>query len=367
VAEALTATASTTAAAWLSVALPHFPQALLPPQSRETCLALARHFPATCLMVLETHLGGRAGVDLSFRCETPLEARGAAELPELSPPARQLFQLFQLWAGADGALSPVHSLWTELDLSRHPGPVIPEPVLCARFETPPETGWLLDSLLPLLHGMALTPPQRQRTAACLGEICPPAHLLYAFSLAARGQGAVRLEIFGLDGEGMVRYLSRMDEEALASEAQGVEPLFSGADRTHLSFDIDPEGEILPRLGIEYAMARLPEREPRWRELFERLIDRGFCSTEEAEAALTWPGYDTFRTAPDLWPVETAGIRGFCVRALSHLKLVCRPGRRPGAKVYRIVQYLPGGLAANTQASSTLSNLPESFDDVERHR
>jgi hypothetical protein len=111
------------------------------------------------------------------------------------------------------------------------------------------------------------------------------------------------------------------------------PLFEGVERIHLSFDIGEE--ISPRIGIEGSFLRLPHRETRWAELFERLIERGLCSPEKRDAALAWPGYDSFRTARDRWPAG-AGSRNVCVRSLSHVKVVSRPEREPEAKVYLLV-------------------------------
>ena len=90
---------------------------------------------------------------------------------------------------------------------------------------------------------------------------------------------------------------------------------------------------------------MPEREPRWLEIFERLVKAGLCAPEKRDAALAWSGYDTFRTAPETWPVAAAGRRGFCVRSLSHIKVVCQPDRQPEAKVYLAFGWLERSRAA----------------------
>ncbi len=64
--------------------------------------------------------------------------------------------------------------------------------------------------------------------------------------------------------------------------------------------------------------------------------------EKREAALAWPGWDSFWTAPDRWPVEAVGAEGYCVRYLSHVKVVCRPDREPEAKVYLAVEWVRSG-------------------------
>ncbi len=134
-------------------------------------------------------------------------------------------------------------------------------------------------------------------------------------------------------------------------------LLEGAERLHLSFDVTAE-EILPRIGLEGSFPRQPPREPRWRSLLTRLVEEGLCSPDKRDALLRWPGYDSFWTAPERWPLAEAGPRGFCVRALSHLKLACHPDREPEAKAYLAFDPLNrsamGALssAARTSAAST---------------
>ena len=60
--------------------------------------------------------------------------------------------------------------------------------------------------------------------------------------------------------------------------------------------------MLPRVGMEGSFSRLPRREPRWRELLDRLVARGLCPPEKRDALLAWPGYDTFWSASGAWPV-----------------------------------------------------------------
>jgi hypothetical protein len=168
---------------------------------------------------------------------------------------------------------------------------------------------------------------------CLAAIPPPAHPLYLFGLHSRAGCPVRLEIFGLEREEAAAYLGEVAPEA-AERAREAAALLAGAERLHLSFDLG-EAEILPRVGVEGSFSRLPGREPRWAELFDRLVARGLCAPEKAAAALAWPGYDSLWTAPERWPAA-AGPGGFCVRALSHVKVVAQPDRPLEAKVYLLL-------------------------------
>lgn len=285
------------------------------------------------LTALEVRLASRAEpIDLSLRVETPAQALRLAGLL----PTPQVRSLLSRWAAGDAALSPVHSIWLELDLDREPEH-LPAPVVCAKLLPHLPDGWLTGTLFPALHGRPLPPEQRRLVELCHESIPAPAYLLYAFSLLSRGGDTLRLEIFGLDPAGIVDYLGRVAPQ-MVPWIESTVGLFEGVERIHLSQDLGTE--VLPRIGIEGSFSKPPGREPRWRGLFDRLVERGLCRLEERDAALAWPGSETFWTAPAAWPVHAGG--GFCFRKLSHVKVICQSDRKPEAKVYLLFGHLPPG-------------------------
>jgi hypothetical protein len=306
---------------------------------------VARHLPDGVLVAFEARLAPEdETVDLSVRLRRPSEVRDPARMPQIPripmPPA--VHEFLSRWASG-GPLARVPSVWLEFDLPAQPDPPaapgLPVPSVCARLPMDAGPGWLADTLLPALTGESPSPGLRALLLRCLAAIPSPARPLYLFRLFPRQGSPVRLEIFGLDPDGIASYLRRV---APASEGSGVAAarLLAGAERLHLSFDLGFGGcgEVLPRIGVEGSFPRLPRREPRWAELFDRLVDRGLCAPAKRDAALAWPGYDSFWTVPDRWP-EAAGTGGFCARALSHVKLVSRPDREPEAKVYLLLERL----------------------------
>ena len=234
------------------------------------------------------------------------------------------------WAESGGPFAPVRSVWLELDLDRMLVEEAPSPVVCAKLSQGADPGWVTETLLPALQGGPLTAGQRARILSCLDALPPSASLLYVFSLRARGSDAVRLELFGLEPAEMLSYLEGVTPEMVPAVAKAA-LLFEGVERLHLSFDVTDA--ILPRIGIEGSFPRQPSREPRWQAFFERLVESGLCSPGKREAVLAWPGYDTFWTAPERWPVSALGPQGACLRTLSHVKVVCRPDRDLEAKAY----------------------------------
>lgn len=282
---------------WLSVIQPFLTEPLFDPAVVSRLRALARRLPGEDMAAFEVRLAHRSGpVDLSLRVLRP-----------------------------GGPFAGVPSIWLEYDLDREPRPMV-----CAKLPSDAQLSWILDSLLPVMHGKPLSAIQRRLLHRCHQAIPRSGSLLYVFSLLPRGTDAVRMELVGLSSTVILDYLGAVAPDADPRVAEVV-PLFSGVERVHLSFDI--ASTVLPRIGIEGSFSKLPHYEPRWAELLDRLVVHGLCPPEKRDALLSWTGSDTFWTAPKAWPVETAGVQGFCVRSLSHVKVVCDPGRDLETKAY----------------------------------
>lgn len=333
-----------TCAHWLSVLEPRLIPPLFESEALVRLRSLAPALSGECQGVLEARLApGAAPVDLSLRLLTGPQVR---EMGERLPPSPERDFLL-LWSEPEGPLARVRSVWLELDLDREPKATL-APVVCVKVPPDADPEWLTGILLPALLGSSPPAEQRTRILSCLGAIPPSARLLYLFNLRARGSSALRLEIFGLETPEILEYLREVAPERVPETTEGVS-LLEGAERLHLSFDVTEE--ILPRVGIEGSYPRQPPREPRWKGLFLRLVAEGLCSPQKRDAALAWPGYDSFWTAPERWPVAEIGPQGFCARALSHLKIVCRPDRPPEAKVYLAFESLDRSEAGAASASA----------------
>lgn len=296
-----------TCADWLTFVRPWLSETLVSKQVFRRLQDAARHLPGDGLAALEIRLAsGAEAVDLSLKLTQP-------------------------------SFPSAVSTWLELDLDRAPDGGLPDPVRCAEVAPDADPLWIVDTLLPELRGAPLEIRQRDLALRCLGEIQPPARLLYVFDLSPRGTPAIRLEILGLAPDAASDFLRRV-APVLEPAVAALAPLLAGAERPHLSFDIGPEG-IAPRIGLEASFVKWPHREPRWRELFDRLVGAGLCDPGKRDTVLAWPGQESFRAAPGRWPADAAP-RGVCVRALSHVKLVARPHDPPEAKVYLLFGWIP---------------------------
>jgi len=339
-----------TCASWIGLVRPHLAELLVGRPAFDRLLALARHLPAHGLNVIETRLASRSTgtADLSLRLTAPGQAADLA--PRLLPPHLRTF-LASGWQEL-GHPVPVAAVWLELDLGRAPQG-LPKPLTCARLHGSWDAQWLVDKLLPALHGRPLTASQKHWLHRGLAELPAAARVLYAFSLAARPGNAVRLEICGLEPAAMIAYLDRWAPATAGRQIAEIAPLVEGCGRYHLSFDV--EDGVSPRLGVECGFERLPHREPGWRRLLDRLVAAGLCDAAKRDAVLAWPGTDSPWTAVARWPPEAMGLGGYCVRCLSHVKLVSTPGRPPEAKAYLIFEHLQRPAQADGAPTSRLSS------------
>jgi hypothetical protein len=331
---------------WIAIVRPRLPERLAGEAALARLGRAARSFAGDGLGALELRLGaaGSAGVvDLAFHVQTAAQARAIA--PRLAPAHLRRF----LASWACGEHPEALSLWLELDLDSEP-PRRPVPGLCAALAPGLEPGRWIGGLLPALRGRPLGPEARRSLDRCLAALPRPGHLLYAASMESRGDEAVRLVVAGLDLPALLSYLGRVAPAAVARRAAEAAPLAAGAARTHLSFDVGEE--VGERIGIECSFPRLPSREPGWGALLARWAAAGLAAAEEREALLAWTGYDSAWTAAPRWPAGAATAGLFCVRCLSHLKLVVAPERPLAAKAYLLFGPLRSERAR--QASATVA-------------
>lgn len=340
---------------WLPLLLPP----LAGPLAAEPCLAevpaLARRLPGTVLGAFEVRLASSPGplgppgptspVDLSVRLATPGEARAVA--PWIEPAA--LGGFLRRWADRRDPRLPF--VWLELDLAPDSARGAPpsgqaplRPVVIVRVDGRPDPAWVTGELIPELCG-GITPAQGAWVERAFAALRPPGSFGYLFDLRARGTRALRLSFAGLTPAAMAAHLAELGRPDLAAAIAGPVELVAAAapERFELSYDLDEE--ILPRVGIEASFPGWTGEGSPWPGLLARLVEAGLCSPEKRAAALGWSGYDSARRRPDAWPLEAVGENGFLVRWLSHVKLVCRPGQAPEAKLYLLFGYhvrMPGG-------------------------
>jgi len=332
-------------AAWLGAVRGYLVPELIDGEALDRIESLAGRLPAETLAALEVRLRGHIGVDLSVRFLSPESCRRAGD--GLRRPA--LHDLAATWENDSGWTQTVSALWLELDLAherkrRATGPI---PIVCARVEQPRDPTWITGSLFPVLGAHDLTPLQKESVHRILRGLPSTARLLYVFDLFPRGNREIRLEFFGPARNDLLPFVHDIAGEEGTRQAAAALELLGDLDRFHLSLDVGAAGEVSPRLGIDGSYRKLPSREPRWAALFERLVEAKLCTPTIRNAVLPWPGYDSFWTAPERWPVAGGAIGGYCVRSLSHVKLVTHSPADLEAKVYLLFGHVLGSDATQT--------------------
>lgn len=219
-------------------------------------------------------------------------------------------------------------LWLEFDLDER---LPSEAVVFVRTRGIREPRWVTDELVPKLCGHTPGAAQRRAVHRCLEALERPSKLGYVGALGARGSRAVRLELFNFSPSRIVDYMERLGRPDLGRPVSEHLHLLVGADDNDLQYDV--VDEVLPRVGVVMSYEGWSGGDPRWRELTGSLAAAGLCAPHKREAVLGWSGYDSARSAGELWPRDRVGTEGFLIRSLSHAKLLFYPDRPPEAKVY----------------------------------
>lgn len=328
---------------WLAMAARRLPEPLAPPASLAPAARVAAHLPADCLGVLEIRLGADGPVepvDLSIQVTEPRQAQ--AVLARVPTPRLQAS--LSEWAARRISTEEIPSFWLEYDAGSigdvHPAAgQIPEPMQLVQLSNALRPRWFVDEYLPAFLGF--TPPERQVTRAvrAMQRLLPDLRPLYLFGLSSRGSDAFRIDTVGTTLAGVGRFLRDAISDEVARLAEAGLSLLADAERVHFSFEITPDG-FGTRVGMEGSYLRQPARAPGWHALLDRLVARELCTPVQRDAVLSWPGYDTARTAAS-WPCDDQGapLRGICAYGLSHIKLAMSPERPLQAKAYLTAKFM----------------------------
>lgn len=154
----------------------------------------------------------------------------------------------------------------------------------------------------------------------------------------REEPQLRLNIADLRPEIAVGVIQRYAPHLSESVANAMRQVNAVIDWVQLTIDVS--SEPMQRVGIEYFLRAQPAQEPRWRELVDRLIAIGACSSEKARAILAWPGVIQRQDVHE-WParidyadrlMSTVASSIFVCR-INHIKLTVAQNGGIRAKAY----------------------------------
>ncbi len=196
--------------------------------------------------------------------------------------------------------------------------------------------WLMRTALPILRGSPLPDYLERNFLQCL-ELAMPALYFQVGTMLSRKMDVLRLCIFNITGDEISNFLSRIGVQGSLGEIESAIADFAGlVDSLCLHLDI---GEVIyPRIGLEllydnlHPWKRQPNKEIRWFQLFDKLVERGLCTPEKREALLAWPGYIPISQSSGGQELNSTP-NGLLLRGLQHIKLVFCPNQPPEAKAY----------------------------------
>ena len=325
----------------------HLAPELAGPAARGRLYAAAAALPAELASSLwfECRLaGGAEQVDLSLKVPSAglrrIARHGLAAAP---PPAERVRALARRWLRPGSALGRGASgLWLEHDLppAAPGGGPLPAPGVFVQLAclppgaagADPWTAVAAEGLGALLGGPPGGALLRQ-LRRCFLALPPGARAVQLGVMLSRGDGSVRLCLAFAEPDALPRYLARVAGAGGAAALAGALRLMEARDpgpplpRWMLHLDV-ADGGVLPRLGVDLRLDPRPQLRGGLREaeVLERWTRAGVADPARAAGLRDWPGARRAAGSPAEPPRAL-------VRRVSHLKLVCRPGRAPEAKAY----------------------------------
>ncbi len=295
---------------------------------------------------LECRLAPGAGqVDVILRVEREGAAVLAGRNPAISLP--EPLSTHPAWAGVAnvcgawmdglGAMRGVDHLWIEFDLDPHGGGP-PAPSVFVGLE--PRTsaaGWtlLLEELAERLLPGGLDPETARALRRVLAASPPGVRTPYLGFMLARPGGVVRVYFAGVPEGGVPGLLEGIGWPASTRRLmEAVSRTGSGRPRISM-VHVDVAGEVLPRVGIEYALLRRPQLRGvlAEAEFLDGLVESGLSGRAKREALGEWPGRARAVLPHELWP-------SLLVRRVNCVKLLYDDPGRLQAKAYLLASRRP---------------------------
>lgn len=341
-----------TAADTMEVVRDAVPPGLVDADAWRAVHALGGHIPAALpqAFYLECRLrAGPAPVDWIVRVGDAGREILAGRNPRIrlaealtsSPVWARIARFCAAWADEPVLASAISHLWLEFDLAPC-GPGVPAPSVFAatservvRSFTPGEWAGLADRLLALLGpGSADTRRALQRALAArpAGTRIP-----YLGFMLGRAEQPVRLYLAGVGAGALPAALGRA---GWRGDAHELEALLAGVAAAGEAPEIgmahlDVDGEVLPRVGIEYTLRRPEQLRGTVVEtgFLDHLVALGLCAPERRPGLTQWSGHTVAALRHELW-------QSVMLRRLNCIKLVHVPGRAAEAKGYLRAEWRP---------------------------
>jgi hypothetical protein len=321
------------------VVSPHL-GALATERARSSVRRLARSVPSSDLAGFECALG-HAAPRLDLIVRLPRTLADFASAHEDDPVWRRIAVLSRRLHQRSPSLEGVNVMGLEFDVPLVDAAPVRSPALF--FELDREADLAAPQLVRLtsqLLGNSLAADCAALLGKCLSVLPARSAPFQLGAMLSRPSQAVRLVVSDMPPDELARYLRDIgwigDNEPLTAAMSAL------ADRAEsFALSMDLAHSVHRRIGIECYVAGGPSFVDQWRLLLEGLVERGLCTSAQADALLAWNGVSQENSCPDTWPRHLRwGDRLLASRAISviartlgHVKLVVEPGLPMQAKAY----------------------------------
>jgi hypothetical protein len=330
---------------YVNLITPYLSDELVSQQVLKSIQQVAQLLPPLSPTLLECRLeADRSQVDLSVGLQ-PMKFPIAEQLIA-HPFWQQLDDFCQDWTTANSLLAEaVEDIWLEFDLD---GELDAVKVACWFFSLQGEIfqhkdAAALSKLLELVALLQKCPVDELRSnliRRCVRELPECVGIGQIGAMLTRQGEPLRLNVNGLSATAIPAYLARVQAEAIDPELVKILDCFSHlTDRIVLCFDV--EARIGARIGLECYLDKQPQKEPRWAEFLDLLVETNVCTLAKRDALLSWPGLIQQKDVRDGWPINLQQLEPLMDRSnisvfwrtINHIKLVYQPNRPLEAKAY----------------------------------
>ncbi|MES1975994.1 MAG: hypothetical protein V4472_26345 [Pseudomonadota bacterium] len=295
---------------------------------------LAAYLPAVATAGLEVALESEGAIDLQQRIQNQEEiARLARWLARTGPQGAA-------WQHLAAALAPIadaiDEYWLELDApagdDARDAPL--SVFVRLRDYAEPTIARVLAAF-----DIRLTPERLEALQRCLVACGPDARLSYIGLMLGRAGAPLRLIVENVRPNDACAFLERSGWPGpLDTATAWIDRLFVHADR--IRFALTLGDALTPDIGFECFVGDPTANDPRWRCLFDMLVQGGLCTPARREQLLAWPAALTPLSSQQ-WPeslISDALLRPATAPRwldcrISHAKVTLAAGHPPRAKGY----------------------------------
>ena len=334
----------------LSSCSSHNLDALFPLKSINRVKSFAAYLPAILRGGLECRLTTESSqVDLQ-QCILPnrtelellqshLNQLKATDTIDANPVWTGLQHFVSAWGSS---LTPIQEIWLEFDV---PDSVSHLPIPCLFFGLQQYTSSqtnveLVHKAIALLLCQSAAQPWQEMLERCFDVCSDDVFISHIGIMLSRQQPVLRVNIKRLQANTWFEYLKRVGWSGNVIEAQAlINQCFDIADRITVCIDIG--AEVFPQISFECIFLGQTNDNPGWTRLLDLLVEQGLCLAHTRDALFAWPATINPANTKQQWPahlvteslLKSNNYFSCFQRALSHIKISCKPQNQLDAKAY----------------------------------